>query len=110
MVHFLDRCQSPFRKAPLTERVLTNVPVTDSLPCSAVLFIGVRTAFVIVVSFVHQFLMLFAVLASFHGQPAARTVSAPTSWHPGHQLTSVSLHNKSPAGNPHEAGASITFC
>ena len=59
---FLHRSQPSFLKTHLAERVRCSVAVTDSLPCSAVFLVYVRTAFVFVVLPAGGCFMLLAVL------------------------------------------------
>lgn len=53
MVHLRCRCGLVVLQAHLTQRMLSDVPVPDALPRSAVSFLDNRTALVRVITFVH---------------------------------------------------------
>ena len=96
MMNFLDRCQAAFLKALLTQRVGCCVPVTDTLPSPAILAVDVRAAFVFVVPITVR-LFVLRTEASV-GEPWAAGISAGFLRTPRHMITSLSGHNKSPAG------------
>ena len=96
MMNFLDRCQAAFLEALLTQRVGRCVPVTDALPSPAVFAVDVRAALVLVVAVPVQLLMLRTEASV--GEPWTAGVSAGLLWTPWHIITSLSGHNKSPAG------------
>jgi hypothetical protein len=81
----------------LTERMRLDVAVTDAFPCTAVSFVGCRVTFVLIVMFVHCFLMLGTVLLAF-SKPTAAGISTGTFWFVGHWFTSLSGHKKSHQG------------
>ena len=88
MMNFLDRCQSTFLEALLTQRVGRCVPVTDALPSPAVFAVDVRAALVFVVTVPVQLLVLRT--EAFVGEPWTAGVSAGLLWTPWHIITSVS--------------------
>ena len=96
MMNFLDWCQPAFLEALLTQRVGCCVPVTDTLPSPAILAVDVRAAFVFVVPITVQ-LFVLRTEASV-GEPWAAGISAGPLRTPRHMITSLSGHNKSPAG------------
>ncbi len=53
MVHLRCRCGLVVLQTHLTQGMLSDVPVPDALPCSAVPFLDGRTALVRVITFVH---------------------------------------------------------
>lgn len=67
----------------LAERVRFDVTVTDTLPSTTVPLIGCRVAFVLVVLFVHDLLVLGTVLLT-HSEPTAAGVGAGTFGFVGH--------------------------
>ena len=81
----------------LAERVGLDIAVADSLPASAVAFVGLGVSFVLVVLFVHDLLMFSAVLLTL-SEPTAAGVGAGTLWFIWHRYTSLSGHKKSPTG------------
>lgn len=96
VVNLLGRCCSDLFKALLTQGVRRCVPVTDALPSPTVFAIDVRAALVLVVTVPVQLLML-RTEASI-SKPWTAGVSAGLLWAPWHIITSLSGHNKSPAG------------
>jgi hypothetical protein len=87
VVNFLGRRQFALLLAFLTERVRLDVAVTDTLPRTAVSFVGSRVALVLVVAFVHDLLMLGTVLLT-HGKPTAAGVGAWALGFVWHEFTS----------------------
>lgn len=81
----LRRRQLALLLALLTERVRLDVAVTDALPASAVAFIGLGVTLVLVVLFVHDLLVLGAVLLT-HSEPTAAGVGAGTFWFVWHSF------------------------
>ena len=88
VVNFLGRRQLALLLALLTKGMQFNVAVTDALPASAVAFVGLGVAFVLVVLFVHDLLMLGTVLLTF-SKPTAAGISTRTLWFVGHHFTSL---------------------
>lgn len=108
VMHLLDRGKFSFFQTHLTERVLRNIAVADALPSSAVLTVGIRGSFILVVPVAVQLLVLRAE-ASF-SKPWTAGVSAGLLWTPWHIITSLSGHNKSPAGEgSHKASVGFTL-
>ena len=69
--------------ALLTERMSFDVAIADSFPSPAISFVGCGVAFVLVVLFVHDLLMLGTVLLAY-GEPTATGVGTGTLgfvWH-----------------------------
>jgi|GEM_PF-4356539 len=62
MMHFINRSDSAFLKAPLTQRVCRHITLTNLSPRSTVLNVYIRSAFILVVAFVLFFLVLFTIL------------------------------------------------
>ena len=62
MMHFINRCHSSLLKATLTQRVRRHITLTNPSPRSAVLDVYICSAFILVVSFVLYFLVLFTIL------------------------------------------------
>ena len=69
VMHFLDRGQPSSLQTHLAEGVGLGVAVTDALPCSAVLPVHVRRAFVPVVAVALRLCVFLAVLTAVHGKP-----------------------------------------
>lgn len=97
VVDFFGRYQLALLLALLTKGMQLDVAVTDALPTSAVAFVGLGVSLVLVVLFVHDFLMLGAVLLTLSESTAAR-VGAGTLWFIWHGFTSLLGHKKSPTG------------
>ena len=93
MVDFLSRNKQTFLLAQLTQRMRRSIAVTDSLPCSAVLLVYVRTAFVFVVLPAGGRFMLLAVLPVREVGTAG--VGTWALWFLWHRCTSLG-HKKSP--------------
>ena len=89
VVNFLYRGQPAFLKAQLAEGMLCRIAVTDAFPCSAVLLIDIRGAFVSVVAVAFRFCMLLTVLSTLDGKPRTTGVTARSAWFPRHGVTSV---------------------
>ena len=97
VVDLFGRRQLALLLALLTKRMQLDVPVADALPASAVAFVGLGVALVLVVLFVYDLLMLGAVLLTL-SEPTAAGVGAGTLWFIWHGFTSLSGHKKSPTG------------
>ena len=89
MMDFLNRGEPTFLETHLTEGVLRRIAVTDAFPCSAVLLIDIRGAFVSVVAVAFRFCMLLTVLSTLDGKPRTTGVTARSAWFPRHGVTSV---------------------
>jgi hypothetical protein len=76
------------------ERAGLNVTIPNTLPSSAISFVGSGVALKLVVVFVHCFLVLGTVLLAFC-KPTAAGVSTGTFWFVGHGFTSLFGHRKS---------------
>lgn len=83
MVDLFGRRQLALLLALLTKGMQLDVAVTDALPASAVAFVGLGVAFVLVVLFVHDLLVLGTVLLT-HSEPTAAGVGAGTFGFVGH--------------------------
>ena len=90
-------CQLVLLLAFLTEWMSFDVAVTDSLPGPTISFVGRRIAFVLVVLFVHDLLMLGTVLLAY-SKPTAAGVGTGALRFVWHWFTSLSGHTKSPRG------------
>jgi len=88
VVDFLGRRQLALLLTLLAERVRFDVTVTDTLPSTTVPLIGCRVAFVLVVLFVHDLLVLGTVLLTL-SEPTAAGVSTGTFGFVGHWFTSL---------------------
>lgn len=109
MMNFLDRCQPAFLEALLTQGVRRCVPVTDALPSPTVFAVDVRAALVLVVAVPVQLLVLRT--EAFVGEPWTAGISAGFLRTPRHMITSLSGHNKSPAGVGLPQGfRNVSFC
>ena len=98
VVYLIHRSQPSFLETHLAERMRRSVPVTDSLPGSAVLLIHVRTAFVFVVLPADGCFMLLTVLPVRKVRTAG--VGAGALWFPWHRFTFTSLGiRKAPTGS-----------
>ena len=93
MVHLFGRRQLALLLALLTKRMRLDVAIADSFPSPAISFVGRRVAFVLVVLFFHDLLMLGTVLLT-HGEPTSAGVSAGTLGFVRHWFTSLSGHKK----------------
>jgi len=87
VVYLLGRSQPALFLALLAQRVCFDVTVTDTLPCTAVPPVGGRVTFDLVVMFVHQLLMLGAVLLVVC-KPTAAGISTGTFGFVRHWFTS----------------------
>ena len=87
-------CQLAFLLTLLTEWLCFDIAVSNSLPGPAVSFVGRRIAFVLVVLFVHDLLMLGTVLLAC-GKPTAAGVGTGALGFVWHWFTSLSGHTKS---------------
>lgn len=96
MMNFLDWCQPAFLEALLTQGVGRCIPVTDTLPSPAVFAVDIRVALVLVVPLPVQLLVLRAEASI--SKPLTAGVSTGLLWTHWHIITSLSGHNKSPAG------------
>ena len=97
VVDFFGRRQLALLLTLLAEGMQLDVAVADALPASAVAFVGLGVALVLVVLFVHDLLMLGTVLLTL-SEPTAAGVGAGTLWFIWHGFTSLSGHKKSPTG------------
>ena len=83
VVDLFGRRQLALLLALLTKRMQLDVAIADALPASAVAFVGLGVALVLVVLFVHDLFMLGAVLLAVC-KPTAAWVSTRTLrfvWH-----------------------------
>ena len=97
----LGRRQLALLLTLLTKGMQLDVAVADALPASAVAFVGLGVALVLVVLFIYDLLMLGAVLLTL-SEPTAAGVGAGTLWFIWHGFTSLSGHKKSLRGISHE--------
>jgi hypothetical protein len=88
VVYLFSWSETALFLALLTKRVRFDVAVTDAFPCTTVSFIGDRVTFILIVMFVHCFLMLGTVLLTF-SKPTAAGISTRTLWFVGHHFTSL---------------------
>ena len=93
-MNFFSGRQLALLLALFTERMRLDVAVTDSFPCPAIAFVGCRIAFVLVVLFVHDLLMLGTVLLAY-SEPTAAGVGTGALRFVWHWFTSLSGHTKS---------------
>ena len=108
MVHLFSRRQLALLLALLTKRMSFDVAITDSFPCPAVALVGRRVAFVLVVLFVHDLLMLGAVLLTL-SEPTAAGVGAWTLGFVGHPFPSFRAYEKPPGISPWWLGSLFSF-
>lgn len=95
MMHLLNRGESAFLEALLTQRMLRSIAVTDAFPRSAVLFVDVGVTLVSVVLLSRLFPMCFTILTVCKVGTAGITArSLGFAWH---LFTSVQ-GKKSPRG------------
>ena len=83
MVYLLSSNKQSLSLTLLAQWVRFDVAVADAFPASAVAFVGIGVTLVVVVAFVHDLLMLGAVLLVF-SKPTAAGVGAGTLgfvWH-----------------------------
>ena len=85
VVYFLGRSKPALSFTLLTKRMGFDVAVTNSLPSSAVSFVGSRVAFILVIIFVHYLFMFLAVLLAL-GKPTAAGISTGTFGFVGHRV------------------------
>ena len=97
VVDLLGRRQLALLLTLLAKGMQLDVTIADALSASAVAFVGLGVAFVLVVLFVHDLLMLGAVLLTL-SEPTAAGVGAGTLWFIWHGFTSLSGYKKSPTG------------
>jgi hypothetical protein len=99
MVNLFSGCQLILPLALLTEWMRFDVAVTDSLPGPTISFVGRRVAFVLVVLFVHDLLMLGTVLLAY-SKPTAAGVGTGTLGFIRHGFTSFGTYKKPPGISP----------
>jgi hypothetical protein len=97
VVDLFGRHQVALLLALLAKGMQFDVSIADAFPASSVAFVGLRVSLILVVLFVHDLLMLGAVLLTF-SEPTAAGVGAGTLGFIWHGYTSLSGHKKSPAG------------
>ena len=107
-MHLFSGCQLALLLALLTKRMSFDVAITDSFPSPAISFVGRRVAFVLVVLFVHDLLVLGAVLLTL-SEPTATGVGAGTLGFVRHWSTSLSGHTKSHRRISPEVAYAYTF-
>ena len=88
VVDFLSRRKLALLLTLLAEWMRFYITVTDTLPSTTVALIGCRVAFVLVVLFVHDLLVLGTVLLTL-SEPTAAGVSTGTFGFVGHWFTSL---------------------
>jgi hypothetical protein len=88
VVDFLGRRQLALLLTLLTKRMRLDKAVADSLPASAVTFVGLGVPLVLVVLFVHDLLVLGTVLLTL-SEPTAAGISTGTLRFVGHWFTSL---------------------
>ena len=82
VMHLLDRGEASFLQTHLAEGMLLHIAVPDTLPSSAVLFVDVWAAFILVVPVAFQLLVLRTVaLVRKPCTAGVRTRFLRTSWH-----------------------------
>jgi hypothetical protein len=101
VVYLFGRSELTLLLTFLTERMRLDVAVTDTLPSTTISFVGSRVTFVLVVLFIHCFLMLGTVLLAY-SKPTAAGVSTGTFRFVWHWFTSLSGHNKSHRRSLHD--------
>ena len=92
VVDFLGGRQLALLLTLLAERVGLDEAVTDTLPASAVAFVGLGVPLVLVVLFVHDLLMLGTVLLTF-SEPTATGIGTGTFRFVRHRVTSLGIRN-----------------
>jgi len=94
-VHLFGRHQLALLLALLAKGMQLDVAIADAFPASAVAFIRLGVSLVLVVLFVHDLLMLSAVLLTL-SEPTAAVVGAGTLGFVWHGFTSLDIR-KAPA-------------
>jgi hypothetical protein len=102
VVDFLDRDVASFLQALLTERMLVDVPVTDSFPSSAVAFAGRVAALELLVVLFHDLGVLLAVDTVRQVRAAGK--AARSFWFPWHKPRLLSGKEKALQDNPTRLG------
>ena len=87
VVYLFGRSELALLLTLFTERMRLDVAVTDSFPSTTISFVGSGVTFVLIVMFVHSFLMLGTVLLAF-SKPTAAGISTGTFRFVGHWFTS----------------------
>ena len=100
VVYLLHRFQPAFLQTHLTEGMFCSIAVTDFFPCPAILLAYVRVPLIPVVAPLVFKPVLLTVLTAWDGQLRTSGVPARSLWFLWHGITSVSAHEKSPAGIP----------
>ena len=95
-MHLLRFYEPAFPLALLTKRVLMNVAVTDSFPCSAVAFAGRVAALELLVVLFHDLGVLLTINAV--RKMWAAGIAARSLWFSWHKPCLLSGHKESPAG------------
>lgn len=96
VMHLLRFGKSPFLKTLLTKRVCMHVPISDSFPRSSVPTLCCRVSVILLIAFGLQ-LLVFLAEPSVRQLRTARVGTGMLRF-PWHQLTSLSVHKKSPTG------------
>ena len=94
MVYFFSSGKLALLLTLFAERMRLDVAITNTLPGTAISFVGSRITLELVVVFVHYYLVLGTVLLTF-SKPTATGISTGTLWFVRHGFTSLSGHNKS---------------
>ena len=82
MVYLFHRLEPAFLEAAFTQRVSRGIPISDSLPSSAVFPIHIGATLIAVIATPVFRLMLRAILSvSKPGASGVRTRSLRTAWH-----------------------------
>jgi len=87
VVHLFGGSEPILFLAFLTKRMRLDVSVTDAFPGTTISFVGSGVAFVLVVLFYNNLLMLGTVLLAL-GKPTAAGVGTGTLWFVWHGFTS----------------------
>jgi len=105
VVDFLDRHVASFLQALLTQRMLVDVPITDSFPSPAVPLAGRVAALELLVVLFHDLGVLLAV--DTVGQVRAAGKAARSLWFPWHKPRLLSGKEKALRVCTHKARAAV---
>ena len=108
VVDFFGRRQLALLLTLLAEGMQLDVAVTDALPAPAVAFVGLGIAFILVVLFVHDLLMLGTVLLAVC-KPTAAGVGTGTLWFIGHSFHLLAGIKKALRGFLPQGSSSFCF-
>jgi len=95
MVYLIHRGEPSFLDTHFAQRIISDIPVADSLPCSAVGLVHIGGAVVFIIKVSLPLCVLGTVLLALC-KPTATGKSTRTLWFVWHEFTSLSGIRKAP--------------